>query len=289
MEKMERAAWSKEIRRQRLQMGMSQDELAEASGVTRKTINSIENGRSIPQQAVLDRILRALGLNDQPVESPRLQEVRLTLSTFEPLLLLLDDETRARAARDIVVLLVDAIGVRGPQSFVPPLPVIDERSAGRRVNDSHEEIFAALQGAGRATQMSVGRAAWSALLKLRENEALISKGRELFLSLASWVVSAEKAGLLDEEALHDWADKVQSISVSDDLAAVALRKIEAATSAMQDGAVPSSGEVSAARAVGGPNPPAHVPAANSPGVPSQGETIRQAQDDAYDVNQDNGE
>lgn len=50
----------------RAEAGLTQAQLAEAAGVTRKTINTVENGVFVPSAVLALRIARALG---QPVDA----------------------------------------------------------------------------------------------------------------------------------------------------------------------------------------------------------------------------
>lgn len=50
------------LQTRRLQAGLSQAELATASGLSRITINAIENGKSTPRLHTAARIAKALGL-----------------------------------------------------------------------------------------------------------------------------------------------------------------------------------------------------------------------------------
>ncbi|RUS43530.1 helix-turn-helix transcriptional regulator [Cohnella sp. AR92] len=53
------------IKVQRAKMKLTQEQLAELIGVTRKTVNTIENGKFIPSTVLAIKMARALGL---PVE-----------------------------------------------------------------------------------------------------------------------------------------------------------------------------------------------------------------------------
>ncbi len=53
------------LRVQRARLGLTQEELAERIGVTRKTINTIERERFVPSTVLALRLSRALGV---PVE-----------------------------------------------------------------------------------------------------------------------------------------------------------------------------------------------------------------------------
>ena len=53
------------LKEKRGQMGLTQAELAERVGVTRKTVNTVENGVFVPSALLALKLARALG---QPVE-----------------------------------------------------------------------------------------------------------------------------------------------------------------------------------------------------------------------------
>ncbi|MDR9856416.1 helix-turn-helix transcriptional regulator [Paenibacillus sp. VCA1] len=53
------------IKVQRAKMNLTQEQLAELIGVTRKTVNTIENGKFIPSTVLAIKMARVLGL---PVE-----------------------------------------------------------------------------------------------------------------------------------------------------------------------------------------------------------------------------
>lgn len=53
------------LKEKRAELGLTQAELAEACGVTRKTVNTVENGVFIPSALLALKLARALG---EPVE-----------------------------------------------------------------------------------------------------------------------------------------------------------------------------------------------------------------------------
>ena len=53
------------IKERRAELGLTQAELAEAVGVTRKTVNTVENGVFVPSTVLALKLARALG---RPVE-----------------------------------------------------------------------------------------------------------------------------------------------------------------------------------------------------------------------------
>ena len=53
------------LKEKRAELGLTQAELAERCGVTRKTVNTVENGVFVPSALLALKLARALG---QPVE-----------------------------------------------------------------------------------------------------------------------------------------------------------------------------------------------------------------------------
>ena len=54
-----------QMKEKRAERGLTQAELAEACGVTRKTVNTVENGVFVPSTLLALKLARALG---EPVE-----------------------------------------------------------------------------------------------------------------------------------------------------------------------------------------------------------------------------
>lgn len=67
--------WSEEIRRRREERHLSQEELAEAVGVSRQAVSKWESGAAQPTGANRRALLQALDLREAPA-GPRLQSVR---------------------------------------------------------------------------------------------------------------------------------------------------------------------------------------------------------------------
>lgn len=80
----ERAAVATQVKRVRLERGITQAALAHNAGVTRQSIGNIEGGRITPQSSTIHRVLTALGTDPIPVGSARLPGV--TEGRFEALL-----------------------------------------------------------------------------------------------------------------------------------------------------------------------------------------------------------
>ena len=57
------AAFGREIRRRRLEVGWTLDDLAEAAGLTPNFIGGVENGRRNPSLTTMGRIAKGLGVH----------------------------------------------------------------------------------------------------------------------------------------------------------------------------------------------------------------------------------
>lgn len=95
------------IRPERRALGMTQLELAEATGLTRRTITAIESGERIPQSDVLTRLLRALGITDRT--TPVDQDVSAIAALLTALLERVPPADRVIVARRMIGLLADTI------------------------------------------------------------------------------------------------------------------------------------------------------------------------------------
>lgn len=62
----ERQAMASRVRSLRQEAGMTQAELAQAAGVSRATINTLETGAKVPQADNLAKVLAVFGLTDGP-------------------------------------------------------------------------------------------------------------------------------------------------------------------------------------------------------------------------------
>lgn len=102
LEEQDRLLWAARVRPARLSAGMSQDELAAAAKVSRRTIGNIESARTVPHSAVLQRIDDVLDMAPDDSEEWPLA-VRNWVHTVVPLLLMLDDERREDVMRSAVI------------------------------------------------------------------------------------------------------------------------------------------------------------------------------------------
>lgn len=130
MSQQEQATFGRLAKAARAELGMSQEELAEAAQVSRRTIGNIENGRHEAQPEVKARIRRALAMDE--IEQPG--DVEDLLVSIRILLDLLDAQGRAR----VVTKIVEMIGVElsepqagtegTPQSGEAPLGGVEQES-----------------------------------------------------------------------------------------------------------------------------------------------------------------
>lgn len=75
----EREEYARKVRSLRQAHGMTQAQLADASGVTRATIVNIETGNTVPQLDVLSRVLGPLGVDLRPSRFSPQTEFWLTM------------------------------------------------------------------------------------------------------------------------------------------------------------------------------------------------------------------
>lgn len=122
MDRNERQAWGPLIRAGRTAAGMSQEEVAEAAGTTRRTVGSIERGDSIAQRDVLRRILTVLGLTPPPEVDG---DVTAFLAMLSPLMQRITPQERQRLMPEIIRLVMDSLA-RAPQ---PTLTVVPDDGA----------------------------------------------------------------------------------------------------------------------------------------------------------------
>lgn len=108
MSQQEQTAFGRLAKAARAELGMSQEELAEAAQVSRRTIGNIENGRHEAQPEVKARIRRALAMDE--IEQP--DDIEALLVSIRILLDLLDAQGRAR----VVTKIVEMIGVELAES-----------------------------------------------------------------------------------------------------------------------------------------------------------------------------
>lgn len=110
MTKTERRALIAAVRAARIALGMTQSELAEAAGVSLKTVNNMESGRTDGQDATVARMAHAVGLEESPVLDDSTQQL---LAVLGPLIQQIPETRRATPVAQCVAILSDAIR-RGP-------------------------------------------------------------------------------------------------------------------------------------------------------------------------------
>lgn len=96
----ERAQLSALVREHRDRLGLTQGELAERASTTRQTISNIETAATVPQQAVLTRILEVLGIS--PHGTTHDPDVESWVGIIGGMLQALDAPRRARAGQAAV-------------------------------------------------------------------------------------------------------------------------------------------------------------------------------------------
>ena len=112
MDEASRSMWASKIRPARMAKGLKQEELAEMSGVARRTIGNIESGRMVPQAANLRKLMIALDLGPEPEQSYP-EFVREWIAVIAPLIQAIPQPTRTAVMTDVVMLLGNAAGAGG--------------------------------------------------------------------------------------------------------------------------------------------------------------------------------
>lgn len=103
----EREELSSRVKTLRLQRGMKQEELAVYAQVSRQTLSDIENGRVVPQEKSLRRLLEVLGVDlDNPSFEP---QTELWLSTIGTLIEAIPESNRARTVNQVIHVLGDGL------------------------------------------------------------------------------------------------------------------------------------------------------------------------------------
>lgn len=88
----ERARLSAMVRERREALGLTQAQLAERADVARQSISNIENAATVPQHAVLDRILDVLGI--KPYETAFSPETEMWLGVIGGILEAIPEDGR---------------------------------------------------------------------------------------------------------------------------------------------------------------------------------------------------
>lgn len=96
----ERAELASQVKAVRLQVGLTQQELADEAGVTRQSVGNIESGGVTPQAKTLLPVLEALGI--VPARAEFSAETSLWLAIVGGIMDSLPQERRARAGQAAV-------------------------------------------------------------------------------------------------------------------------------------------------------------------------------------------
>jgi transcriptional regulator with XRE-family HTH domain len=117
----DRRGWGAVVLLARKGRGMTQEQLKDASGVSRPTIRGIEKGTTNPHPEQLNRVLAALDLLDDPAHP----DIAVFLAKLRPLLRQMDAPTRAHLMPAVVALVEQAL----PLAPVTPIrPKVNEAS-----------------------------------------------------------------------------------------------------------------------------------------------------------------
>lgn len=111
----ERSSLAKLIQPARKRLGMKQDELAKAAGISRTSIVNMESGKVTPQEDQLRKVLTVLGI---PTEDQFNAEVRGQLAVIGGMLQAFPETERDTA----VSLVIETLGARLRVVSVPALP-----------------------------------------------------------------------------------------------------------------------------------------------------------------------
>lgn len=112
MDEQERATWASKIKPARVAKGLTQQELADMSGVARRTIGNIETGKMIPQAGNLRRLMMALDLGPDPADEYP-EWVREWIAVIAPLIQVIPQPPRNEVMTEIVMLLGNAAAGTG--------------------------------------------------------------------------------------------------------------------------------------------------------------------------------
>lgn len=107
MSAQQRLSYSHMVKSVREELGMTQDELAEAAGTTRRTIGNFERGSNAPQPRILASILRALGINQagEGLSADTMQYLSILGNLIEAI----DPDARELAVRGAMRVFTNAV------------------------------------------------------------------------------------------------------------------------------------------------------------------------------------
>ena len=104
------APLAESLRAQRKSRGMSIEQLAAASGVSRSMISKIERAEAMPSTSVLSRLAEALGVTfSQLLVEPDTHDVVVLPQRVQPILLCADGDSHGET-----VQMIPLLGLRGP-------------------------------------------------------------------------------------------------------------------------------------------------------------------------------
>lgn len=118
----ERLSYGAYVKEMRTKLEITQEELAEAAGITSRTLSNIENQKTAGQADKLVRIFRALGIElEYPAWS---QETQSYIAMIAPLLEKINPVKRLAVMQEVLTLLADEIETAdssdsGPNSSQP--------------------------------------------------------------------------------------------------------------------------------------------------------------------------
>lgn len=116
MSKERRADFARRVKALRQSAGMTQQDLAEAAGVTRQTIVGIETGATVPQLGVLVRVLGPLGVD---IDGPRFNDqTESWLAMMGSLIEAIPTPRREPTVNSAIRVLAD--GIRGDNVIAFP-------------------------------------------------------------------------------------------------------------------------------------------------------------------------
>lgn len=127
----ERAELGPLIKARREAQHMSQQEVADAAGIDRKTYGTLESGRRAPHASKLRAVLEALSIPQAgDVDRHYSERTRSFVVTTAPIFDQLPDELKDEAQHDVVVLLAGKLSRAAGTAGITPL-----RSVGGRSQD----------------------------------------------------------------------------------------------------------------------------------------------------------
>lgn len=117
----ERAKLGPIVRDRREQLNMSQQDVADAAGIDRKTLGTLESGRRAPHASKLSAVLEVLGIPQAgDVDRHYGERTRSFVVTAAPIFDQLPDELKDEAQHDVVVLLAGKLQrAKGHASITP--------------------------------------------------------------------------------------------------------------------------------------------------------------------------